>query len=92
MTSELVSGSTFWANYSGPCKRVQLCHDAEEWRPERLKADPTGGLVRGRLGFHPRTHDARGGATFAGRPSPRGCTLFISQSPVSFITWVLFYI
>jgi hypothetical protein len=40
---------TFWANYSGPCKRVQLHHDVEEWRPERLKVGPAGGLVRGRL-------------------------------------------
>jgi hypothetical protein len=47
---------------------------------------------RGRLGLHPHTHDARGGAPFAGRPSLRGCTPFISQSHVSFTTWVLFYI
>jgi hypothetical protein len=44
-----VLGTTFLANYSGPCKRVQLRHDAEEWRPGRLKTSPTGGLVRGRL-------------------------------------------
>jgi hypothetical protein len=29
------------------------------------------------LGLHPRIHDARGGAPFAGRPSPMGCTPFI---------------
>jgi hypothetical protein len=28
--SSTVFGTTFWANYSVPCKRVQLRHDAEE--------------------------------------------------------------
>jgi hypothetical protein len=46
---------------------------------------------RGRLGLHPRIHDARGGTPFAGR-SPRDCDPFISQSPESFTTRVLFYI
>ncbi|WVZ97508.1 hypothetical protein U9M48_043035 [Paspalum notatum var. saurae] len=30
-TSAIISlGATFWANYSGPCKRVELRHDAKE--------------------------------------------------------------
>jgi hypothetical protein len=33
---------------------------------------------RGRLGLHPHTLDARGGAPFADRPFPRGCAPFIS--------------
>jgi hypothetical protein len=29
-TGSTIFGTIFWANYLGPCKRVQLCHDAEE--------------------------------------------------------------
>jgi hypothetical protein len=29
-TGNTIFGTTFWANYSGLCKRVQLRHDAEE--------------------------------------------------------------
>jgi hypothetical protein len=58
----------------------------EGWPNRRTCAWAPRTVPRGHLGLHPRTHDTRGGAPFAGRPSPRGCAPYISQSPISFTT------